>query len=401
MNHSPSEKQREIAQKKRARADALRAKKIPPAPLEGLKKYELFEGLWNVLSKKDREDADPDVLEEAILWGQELIGKYPDEVFFRDLLSPRVENEPLFLSRKQIYEFFSEEERESFKRDPEKIYERAYQGEVTEEPLTRSYYSPLAILRGQSADRRSRDILFVQICRALGIPARIRALDGKPQYFKDGKFVDVVEEKYGTVVLKDEGVSFSLSRLLEGGRDLDLNLPASERLSLPAGEYRLVTQNRLPNGNSLGVLSFFSLRAGEQKCVEIPKNEASLDDLTVDIPIHDLWERGDGVFIFADPGAEPTEHIFAEMEELKNVGKFHPMFLIREGREPSKRMLALEKKISFFEPARTERLMRALFVDMDKLPLVLLVKNHRARFVSAGYRVGTVELVLKIMERIN
>ncbi len=391
----PTAEQRKIANEKKLRAEQLRREKVLPDVRRQFENEGELQELLSVISQKDLQDIHPEVLREALKMGREYQNNFPREIYFSALLNPRVENEPLLPDRKKIYEFFPETEREAFRKDPQKVLKRAFEGEISPATLTRTFPSPLAILRGQAADVRSRNILCVQIFRAIGVPSRL--MGDRVQIFRDGDFVDLFERPNATLLLESDGEAFTLSEIFpEGEREV---FPISEirekdkiTLTLPAGEYRLLTQNRLPSGNIRAVSRRFPLSEGEKKRLKLEGYPATLADYTVDIPLGEL-SKEDGVYVLLSPGEEPTEHFFAESEEVSLDLK--PIILLQKGREPS---AAIKNRfqIGTFEEEWAERMARRTYVEPGKFPLVFIIKGGRARFVSAGYRVGCVSLVQKI-----
>ena len=88
--------------------------------------------------------------------------------------------------------FFTEEQKTQFQKNPREIWnwickniqeEPAYE---YEELLT----TPAGTLRYQRASLESKKVLFVAICRTLGVPARLNPLDGEMQYYGENAFLE-------------------------------------------------------------------------------------------------------------------------------------------------------------------------------------------------------------------
>lgn len=61
--------------------------------------------------------------------------------------------------------------------------------------------TPYECLRGGMGTERSKKVLFVAICRTLGIPARLNPDNRVMEYWKEDKFVPVVKEQEGDAFL--------------------------------------------------------------------------------------------------------------------------------------------------------------------------------------------------------
>ena len=100
------------------------------------------------------------------------------------------------------------------------------------------------------------------------------------------------------------------------------------------GVYRIITGNRLPNGNVFGKSLTFRVEKGEEKTVEMSFRDAKLKDMLENIsilpfnlldkdgskvPAADVT-RGDRKILFwLEVSKEPTEHILNELMERKEA----------------------------------------------------------------------------------
>ena len=103
--------------------------------------------------------------------------------FAKYVLNPRISREQQSAYRREIQAFFTEEQKTQFQKNPGEIWnwickniqeEPAYE---YEELLT----TPVGTLRYQRASLESKKVLFVAVCRTLGVPARLNPLDGEMQ----------------------------------------------------------------------------------------------------------------------------------------------------------------------------------------------------------------------------
>ena len=125
--------------------------------------------------------------------------------------------------------------------------------------------------------------LFVAIARTLGIPSRLNPTDGAIEYWDGIKFVSVLEEsrkEAHLTVLAGAGEDWDYYRnwtiaMTDGQGYLTLDFSKSKwengklELDIIPGDYRILTGNRLPDGNILGKRYDFHIEKGETKTVEL------------------------------------------------------------------------------------------------------------------------------------
>ncbi len=384
------------------------------------------EGLYAVLSDKDREELKEEVLLDALACAKPYRANFKDGEFFDRFVScPRVSNEVLTPHRKAFEAYFTKEEQKAFQDDPRKIYQ--YIEEKIVEDEERSYAalitSPLAALTFGRGDRRSKDVLFVAICRTLGIPSRLNAQTGETEYFANGKFQTVHNCPRGELALDlSGGLSFgkdlSLSRVnLDEETELELSnelFESGKALSLPCGMYRLIAVNRLPSGNTLAVQTTFALRAGEQKRLSPIRPQADLSDMLFSVPLDFLSSSFKECFskeescalLLLCPAEEPTEHLLSELltqeSEIKRLSSRIVLALAGGEETSGKIKRTLEKFPNMrrvnLERQTAERLARALYLEPDRFPIALLFHPFpTAVYASGGYNVGSVDLIIKLL----
>ena len=161
------------------------------------------EKLLLTLSKKDRRDVDTDVLKEALALTKDYTFE-DEELFYQYVVCPRVFNEPLRKNRQFILDFFTEEEKAAFRKDPRSVWEYINK-EIAFNPdieygqiVTR----PVGALTVKNGNQRSKKILFVAICRALGIVSRVNPINELAEVYEDGRFVPVeILDKGGSTIV--------------------------------------------------------------------------------------------------------------------------------------------------------------------------------------------------------
>ena len=262
---------------------------------------------------------------------------------------------------------------------------------------------------------------------------------GKTEYYRDG-WHGVREEKEAacTVTLTAPeqealwGQNYSLSRL-EQGIELPLctaDLPAkgSMEVSLEPGSYRLLTVNRMPNGNQLGCQQFLHLEPGESHRFALTFREGQIADMleTQGLPPFSV-KTGEGktadsgtllqeapysLFFWLEAGREPTEHILNELRESASAFEASgcPLHFLLE-RPEQESDATLQKTLPLLPSARlwlgdfqeaVPLLARRMFVDPEKLPLVILAdRKGNGLYGCSGYNVGTGTLLLRLLAELG
>ena len=402
--------------------------------------------MLDALSVKDYKDLKADVLEDHLDCSR---GDLPEDIFEQYVLSPRIWKEELKPWRSEIRARFTEEEKEAFRQDPEKIwrYVQEHVDYAAEEEYGTIFATPSGCLRMGRGSEIARAILFVAICRSLNLAARVETARLNPQYYRSGVFVTPKGAKAServdgtqtpavlTLTARDGeewkyDQTWTIGKLAEDGYET-LHLGSAQfkeggklDLSLEPGIYRLLACRRLPNGNQHVAERAFSLNAGEEKQVEMFFWESGLEELLVDFPLEDfLVAEGSGethsmeelvsgkptVLAFLGVGEEPTEHVLNEMMEAAkrwNSGGYRMIAVLRKESELQNATLqkALDSvdgvEIFFDCEKRAEMAAREMFVDPEKLPLLVVLKGGlRGIFACAGYNVGSVDLAMKLLQK--
>lgn len=402
---------------------------------------ELAVRLLENIAEKDLRDTPHEILNDHFVNAPENKGGWDEGFYDAYVLSPRVDNEILSPFRS------------SLKRTTESL-----PGQFIDDPLhiagwidtaiaitdTENYYNtpviPSGVVRLRTADRHSRDILFVALCRTLGHPARLEPGTGRPQYHMSGEWNTVWfsgdprpsdSRSYVTFTTGEKSpepeyhTHFSLA-VLENGkyRPLDYgynvritNLPG--RIPLDPGRYLLVTGNRDENGDVLASLSFLELKSDEDIKLDVTlrkKDKAKLSGEKIntavtlpawsgdDLSLGTLVQKG-VVLIWLEPGKEPTRHILNDLPLLKNEfdkwggyfvfltdpssasASFNPEAI---GGLPEKSRFALDRDLQFMLSVLDNGNVS------HPLPVVICADSEgNVLFTSEGYRIGTGEQILK------
>ena len=405
--------------------------------------------LLHHLSRKDMKDGRAEILEShlkgAAVFRREWQEKGEEEIFFRYIQCPRIFYETLTDYRGAVQEFFSQEEKEAFRRQPELIW-KYIQDNLTWHPdldYSSIYSTPKGSLMLGQASPLSRRILFVAICRTLGIPARMNPVDREGEIYENGTFRTITAEKAekdsgenkpARAVFLAEGEepwkyyqTWTLGRFKDNRFDtLDYSGEEFQEgklvLSLAPGIYRVITTRRLPGGGQLAAYHIFRAEEGREVRIPMYLRKGELKEQLVDYVLEDFMaetEEGENVPVscllngtvnllaLLAEGQEPTEHVLNEMleqkEELENLDG--QMVFLVEGRESLTNPLVAAVKTALpktrFVFGRVEELAeplaRRMYVDPEKLPLLIACGPGLHGFYgSSGYNVGSVNLLLRL-----
>lgn len=210
--------------------------------------------------------------------------------------------------------------------------------------------SPKGAVELGRADKDSRNALFVAICRAEGIAARIESATSRPQYYANGEWINVnlnddSEAQYpkATVIFNNAASNivkpaysthYTIAKFVDGDFvTLDFEGDAALKtlpgqVTIDAGYYRLIVGSRANDGSVTVETKYFTLNEGETKALDIilPKTEGRIQvqgivDMNSRITLANGTEtslkdiaNGKGIIIcFSDPDKEPTKHVLQDI----------------------------------------------------------------------------------------
>ena len=397
------------------------------------------EDLLNVLTEKDRTDCLSDVLEEHLDLAISYHGMMNRDTFVSYVLNPRVDDEVLQKYRREIKNKFSRDEKQELRNDPSQIWKLVEKAVVSRPEKERSSVitTPAGCLNTCTGSFLSKKILFVAMARTLGVPARLNPHDRSMEYMENEKFVPVLAktEKNSTLILKSGEdtqwkyfQNWSIAKL-ENGRYVSLKLGTeafeNQHMNLPleSGKYRILTSNRLPNGNMFANEYHFEIQPGETKEIDLVLREADLEDMLENISMpeftlrredgstvkaSDLTADGKHILAFLEEEKEPTEHILNEMMEQEEAFAGYAekiIFVVRskdalETPTLSKALKKLKNVQIYYDDFSEiiNTLGRRMYVDPDKLPLIIVTNGSlNGIYATSGYNVGTGDMLLRLM----
>ncbi|MGL6174744.1 MAG: transglutaminase domain-containing protein, partial [Cellulosilyticaceae bacterium] len=140
------------------------------------------------LTKKDYTDISLEALVEHTKASLEYREQYEEEVFGKYILAPRIDLEMITPYKIQLLELLNQEAIERFREDPETIiaYIQREVKSVGEMDYPTLQAGPVGTLKLKRGSLVAKHILFVAICRTIGVPARIREIDGTIEYYQEG-----------------------------------------------------------------------------------------------------------------------------------------------------------------------------------------------------------------------
>ena len=383
-------------------------------------------------------------------------GENAEDLYVRYVLCPRAAFEQLSAYRSFFTGVFDEAAVEGFRADPMSVW--AHICERTSFAADENVKKLSGTPRGAYISRQGTPVtmhsLFVAICRTFGIAARVNPVDSAIEFYKNGGFV-AVESAQKTVEVAftsdadpapsyfnawsiahlETNVTVAGTRAL-GFESLDYWGRAVEdgtcTLAVPEGFYRLTTATRLPNGDTQAAERTFTVGPDGtdgpiELALRVPDASQMLEDIALDpfavtdaqgVEVDPLTVALAGTanahpvaVSFLEPGMEPTEHLLNELRELSdrvNECGLPLVFVINEPSQLDDPTLA--RTLPYLENVQIayddfselpEKLARRMFANPEKLPLTVLAcaedTGLRGIYATAGYNVGTVELLLKLV----
>jgi hypothetical protein len=416
--------------------------------------------LLETVSEKDLRDTPAAVLKDHL----DNIGEELDDLPIDDLamfipyvLSPRIHNELLTPWRSGLKDLFTAGQMDAFRQDPSKLVDSIVINIQID--AVANYYNvpmrPMGVAELKVADALGRDILFVAICRAAGIPARLEPGTSAPQFFKGnwktvnwgGQPASAIPT--GTVAItghidpKPVYMShFALARYKDGryqtldyyGRPWDFFL---DGISLEQGFYCLTTGNRQDDGSVLVRQAYFDLKPGENRVVPLvmrpskpappPLGKMDLDVALPSISLaqpSDGWEEDrpyslsqlandKGIIIAWLGDGEPTRHAMGDLELLREpIEKWGGGLALCVKELPQGEAKHLDKIRDMAQQAKLlldsqgqllEHVLESIKRQpADQMPIIIgASKSGSVVYCSEGYRIGVGEQVLKALRRLE
>ncbi|MDR1338743.1 MAG: transglutaminase domain-containing protein [Prevotellaceae bacterium] len=401
--------------------------------------------LLSAVSEKDLRDV-PESILTSHLQGFHRIGikaDTPEDIIPRTLLSPRISREIIRPWREFFQKEFDSSIVEHVRENVGEIVSFVKNGIKTDDQ--QNYYkcplTPRGVYEMEIADKHSRNIFFVSLCRSAGIAARLNPATSRPQYYdgewKNAEFEDDIREIYPQAkitfgsakenLLKPQyGTHFSLARFQDGDfvtLNLRRNAPT---ISVDEGYYRLMIGSRASDGSVTINNKYFEIKENQSLNLEIKMPEIvskvqvlGIIDMNTKITLSGGRETtlkdlsdGKGVMLcFADPDREPTKHVLQDLpaqgDELNKWGG-GILFLVPDDKLSSAFdhtvFKNLPKNNAWGVDSRRTLLnetVSTLKLDFnDNFPLTLLLTNSGGIiYYSSGYKIGIGEDIVKCLAK--
>lgn len=390
-------------------------------------KKNLIFPLLNTLSDKDLRDATPEALSDAVAYATVHSPLCSGNViFYPYVLAPRVDNEWLKPYREFFLPKLDPDLIRAARTAPDSLVSWVLANIAIDKTANwgRAPLTPAGSFELRLADDHSRDILFVALCRTIGIPARLEPGSRVPQYFwKEGwvdvRFEKIIRERTGKAQLElvsdplndrkpEYYTHFTLEKFKDGffrsldyeGSPLVQSFPCT--LELSPGYYLMVTGNRIGGGTVLASLKFFNLVEGKksQQVISIRKEQISLKDYGRINPQLFAFSIKEGmVLAWIDPDKEPTKHFLSDLRMKKQeFGSWNGRIVLIFSTE--KEMKSFVAKDASGLPQTVTYSFRDTFpvylsdIKSEKgavknLPVVLYLNGSGViNYLSEGYQIG-------------
>ncbi len=303
---------------------------------------------------------------------------------------------------------------------------------------------PKRVWETRLADKGSREIFFVTVCRSLGVAAWmdpvtrvVKYIDNNDKLVYDVDFdaqEQIVAPKgklkltYNEIPLLDDPkyqTHFTISKFVNGEFQLQnykgtWNQLFSKPTEMDCGYYMLVSGSRMSGGNVFADVEFFTVEEGKTTVVDLVMRDVkdqirvigSFDSEAkyISVPAPGSEERivksvlettGRGYFAVAlvDYGTEPVNHAFMDIsaaaKELEEWGR--PILVVFASEEDFRKFrpehFSLPSNVHFgIDKDGYMRNMIASEMKLDRngrLPLIILADTfNRVVFFSQGYSIG-------------
>ena len=413
--------------------------------------------MLSVISEKDIRDTRADILCDHLLSALPLFSLSADidQTFFAEnVMSGRISNEMMVAWRVFLQSKFDSEFASSARKDINVITEWIENNILIDNKAnmhSRAPLTPKGVYELRVADRHSRDIFFVALCRSFGIPSRIDQATSIPQFWRGDQWQNVIFDRPSETVsesgfihfvngnaaiMPKYAISFTLAKFTDGFyKTLEYEFEKKldsfpDKLEVEKGRYMLVTGNRQYDGSVLSSLTFFEVQKGKTASVDVtvretrtnPASWAVLD--TTGLAISDLKTGNinslgnlltpDGaVLVWIDPDKEPTRHVMIDIAATGNTferwgGRL--IFLLDKTKVnsslnltnykglPTQHIYAFDQNNEII--GQIEKLKGHAL--SGNLPLIIVSDSHgNLVYFSEGYKIGAGEQLAKEISRMK
>lgn len=410
--------------------------------------------LLEAVSEKDRRDIPVDVIEDNISNTPARPTGISEADYDAYVLSPRVMTEGLVPYKGWFARHLPQNLRMEWQSNPASLRNWLLAKMEIRDALNPAGIkgNPVEEFKARKADMANLPIIFVAIARSMGIPARVDAVTGKTQYMRGGEWQDVIWKKATETKAAPRGrvafaytptdripdpkyySQFTISRiddgrmqLLEYDEETPLSSFAGENGMLDAGDYMLVTGQRLANGTVLAHTEFF--RIDEGKTTEVPltiRHDDSAVQVIGSLNAEDLYYdeatgtdksilsttgRGYYALSILKPSHEPTAHALNDIslvaKDFDRTGM--KLLLLFESESDMERFdraafKSLPENTVFgidTDGKIMKELAETLHIPADEYPLTVIADTfNRVVFLSQGYTIRLGETLMDTIKKL-
>ena len=387
------------------------------------------EQILSTLRTKDFVDITCDVLFEALELSEPVRQQYPEEIFRDYILAPRVADEMLLAERAKIRQLFPE----GFRNAEEVLsWMKEHMQTLPDYDVDNYFPSTYGCLYYKQTADYGFDMVFVSLCRAFCIPARL-APDTR-----EGQWLDAAGV-WHTIRLQEQVETVTLTVVNNTGKALnyfehfsigywngtgfdslqhwDLSMQERCDFHVRPGYYRMITTTRQIDGTASVLMRHLYITKDCSVEIEMPLDQTAqrlkqepllplLPDGPVKSYLNETLSRR-RILVFADPGSEPTEHLLQEMLECKEEFNRQDcdicVFLRKdsERNDPTLRKVcasigAVQTRVCH-DPEAVAALHRIMQVGDLRLPFVISVNQlDRGVYATANYNIRMAQTLLMI-----
>ena len=390
------------------------------------------------LADKDLRDTEAGVLETLLQYHRERYAQYPKDVFVKGILSPRISNELLRYGDATLWK----EPYNVLGSNPTVAQMRQYTLDNIVVDPDCNYYncpiSPSGVCWLKRADAHSRDIFFVALCRAHGVPAYMDNSNGDIFAWENGRwnlvtFENKPVEEYKTIILHNPDkmgyyTQYTLQRF-DNGEFVSFDFENDPRvetdpivLSVPAGYYCLSLGKRFDDGSVFSQMQFFnvtqdtterdiqfqsSLMPSSKNTLQ-PYGKINLKKVKVDgfsLSARLLNSQKEHIILcLGTPGTEPVNHLMKEIAAKQDGYEtwYGPMYFVmkegqwkREPQEPRNLRVITEgydELVKIFSKA-----LGGWMTGLNPMCFVIDNKGNIIYF-SEGYNIGVGDRMLEVVK---
>ncbi len=413
--------------------------------------------MLDTLREKDFLDTSADVLASYLRAALPYKESFSKEVYQKYLLAPRAGDEKLMGSRGRIAQLI--EEKNIFSKDmpitAQMIWFYVNHRLKTVPDYGTGNWPAEAdgCIKCEIITEASKRVVFVEICRAMGIPARLNPVTGKAEavFEKEGKICfeametepqkKEVQEKQLALTLGNKSdrkleywLHMTIARFENGAyqtlnyEDLALELGEEKTIFVAPGAYRTITTRRQIDGGVSCIANSFVMNADRtleltqapaqiaEKCHEATLSDTMVQQVTMDgsavgepVSVTSLYQGQKSILIVADPGKEPTEHLFQEILECEEAYKkenYRIVIMIES--TASLKNLTLQRVLNAGlnlvcvtgkDDAYLYQIHEALHVGDQRLPYALAInRDGKGLFAFSNYNIRTAWTLMEILD---